>query len=86
MAFVKRNRLLVLILILAFALRFIGILPNISHPDEGILQIYSWNLVKNVLSGGDFNPHIFKYGSLNFYAHALVSAPIFLGIYLVFYL
>ncbi|KKU10940.1 MAG: Glycosyl transferase family 39 [Candidatus Woesebacteria bacterium GW2011_GWB1_45_5] len=83
MAFVKRSKLLLLVLITAFLLRFLGIMPGISHPDEGILQIYSWDLFKNIASQGDFNPHIFKYGSINFFLHAAVSAPVFLAAYFI---
>lgn len=74
---------LVLVLILASLLRFIGLWPNIAHPDEAHVQIYSWNLINNILTNGDFDPHTFKYGSFFFYSQALVSFPILFFNYLL---
>ncbi len=79
----KRNKLLSFILFFALIIRLVGIWPNIGHPDEGVLQVYSWKLVDSVISKFDFNPHIYKYGTLNFYLHALVSLPVFLAYYLL---
>lgn len=73
---IGKDKILIIILTLAFLLRFIGLMPNIDHPDEGYVQIKSWNLVKNVITKGDFNPHTFKYGSLFFYYQALTAFPI----------
>lgn len=73
---ISKDKILILILILAFLLRFIGLLPNIDHPDEGYVQIKSWDLVKNVITKNDFNPHTFKYGSLFFYYQSLTAFPI----------
>ncbi len=72
----KANKLLTVILLLAFFLRFIGLIPNIDHPDEGFVQIKSWDLVKNIVTQGDFDPHTFKYGTLFFYLQTLVYFPV----------
>lgn len=77
-----KNKLLVGILVLATALRFIGLMPNISHPDEGHVQTISYNLVKNIIDRGDFNPHSFKYGSWEFYLQALGVFPVFATTYI----
>lgn len=71
-----KKKLLFLILILATLLRFIGLTPNVAHPDEGPVQVYSQELLLNILTKGDFNPHTFKYGSLIYYLHAIAYLPI----------
>lgn len=69
---------IIAIIFWAFLLRVIGIWPNIQYADEAHIQVYSWDLLKNIITQGDFNPHSLKYGSLIFYLHALFSAPVFL--------
>lgn len=71
-----QKKLLTAILFLALALRLVGLVPNVAHPDEPHVQIQSQNLVKNIWTSGDFNPHSFKYGSLVFYLQAAVYFPI----------
>ena len=77
---IKKNRLLILILVLASLLRFIGLVPNVAHPDEPHVQIFSRNLVRDIIVKGDFNPHTFKYV---FYLQALAYFPILVSSYLV---
>ena len=72
----RQNKILMLILLVAFLFRFIGLTPNIDHPDEGYVQIKSWDLVKNIVISFDFDPHSFKYGTLFFYLQSLVYFPI----------
>lgn len=70
------------IILIAFFLRVVGLIPNIAHPDEAHVQTFSWDLAKNIISYGDFNPHTFKYGSLMFYLQTLTLLPIFLATFL----
>lgn len=74
--------MLVFILAIALIIRIIGILPNIPYPDEAHIQVYSYKLVENILTKGDFHPHTFKYGSFIFYFQTAVSMPIFVATYL----
>lgn len=74
-----KSKLLILILVLATLLRFIGLMPNIAHSDEGYVQDISWGLINNIVTHGDFNPHSFKYGTWEYYLQAAVAAPV-LGI------
>lgn len=53
-------------------------MPNIIHPDEPFIQLRSWELLYNIFSKGDFNPHTFKYGPLTFYLNAIFSLPVFI--------
>lgn len=80
---ISQNKLLLIILLIAAITRFIGLMPNIPYPDEAHIQKYSWNIVKNIITENDFNPHTFKYGSLIFYLQAAVSGLVFIGAYLV---
>lgn len=73
---IQRNKTLFIILILAFGLRFVGLVPNVLHPDESPLQDFSKQLLLNILTKGDFDPHTFKYGSLMYYIHALFYLPV----------
>lgn len=79
----KQKGLLFLILAVAAALRFIGLVPNVLHADEGYIQDIAWDLVRNLINKGDFNPHSFKYGSLMFYLQALSAFPILAITYLL---
>lgn len=82
--FVSSNKILALILFISLALRFIGLIPNISNNDEGYILKHSKELFYNIVSKGDFDPHAYKYGSLIFYLQALVYIPIYLiGLFLV---
>lgn len=76
-----KSKALITILILATLLRFIGLMPNISHSDEGYVQDISWNLVNNIVTHGDFNPHSFKYGTWAYYLQAIVAAPVLGTVY-----
>lgn len=78
---ITANKPLIFILLVASGLRFIGLLPNISHPDEGYVQIISSNLLENIITHADFNPQSFKYGSFIYFAQALFYAPVFLVSY-----
>jgi 4-amino-4-deoxy-L-arabinose transferase-like glycosyltransferase len=79
---VLNNKYLTIIILLAFLLRFIGLFPNIAHPDEGYVQIISGDLAKNILVHGDFNPRSFKYGSFIYYAQAIFYLPVLISDYL----
>ena len=76
----KDNRysvLLVIILLVAFALRMWGIghdLPYIYHPDEPSYIAIS----QNIFRMGDLNPHFFHYPTLFFYLNALAYIPFYL--------
>ena len=70
-----RNRphrlLLLIILIIAFALRFKGVwlgYPLPVHPDEPKLVEAALNIIRT----GDMNPHFFNYPSLNIYLQASI--------------
>ncbi len=70
------NVALVLIMLLAFALRFAGLsqsLPYLDNPDEPTLV----NAAIKMLQTGDLNPHFFRWPSLPFYLQFLVSLPTF---------
>lgn len=74
--FLRKNKWFTLILVLAALLRFVGVIPNIQHPDESYIVDYSGKLVTGILTHGDFNPHTFKYGSPIFYINSLFYMPI----------
>lgn len=71
-----KSKVLIAIIVLATLLRFIGLMPNIAHSDEGYLQDVSWGLINNIVTKGDFNPHSFKYGTWAYYLQAAVAAPV----------
>lgn len=79
----NRNKILTLILFIAFAVRLMGLYPNfINHPDEGWVQTYSAKLFYNIITKGDFNPYTYKYGSFIFYLATIPYFPITLASYL----
>lgn len=79
-----RNKILTLILFIAFLVRVLGLFPNfINHPDEGWVQTYSGKLFYNIITKGDFNPYTYKYGSFIFYLAAIPYFPIMFASYLV---
>lgn len=85
--FFKNNFLLLFILLIATATRFIGLIPNLPfHPDEGYIQKASQELFLNIVTKGDFEPHAYKYGSLIIYLQALVYLPFFVLTYLLKFL
>lgn len=79
----KDNKLLIAIIVFAFLIRIIGVVPNIYHADESFVNSYSYELAKNIISKGDINPHTFKYGSFIFYLQATSYLPVFLFSYIV---
>jgi len=81
---VLRHRTLFLVLLLAVFINFVGVLPNIRHPDEPPLHDDSILLVVNAISKGDFDPHTYKYGTINYFIHAIVYAPFIVSGYVVY--
>ncbi len=80
----KIDLLLVIILLIAFLVRFIGLIPNLSyHPDEAYIQKASKELFENIITKGDFEPKAYKYGSIVFYLQSLVYFPFFILTYLL---
>lgn len=57
------------IVLLAVFLNFTGLTPNVRHPDEPPIHDYAKNLIVNIVSKGDFDPHSFKYGSTIYFIH-----------------
>ncbi len=80
-SFVKQNKILLVIILLALLLRFVGLMPNTINADESYVQTHSWDLVLNLIKHGDPNPHTFKYGSLMFYFQAIAAFPILITTY-----
>lgn len=74
----KRNFLIILILVLAFLIRIIGITPgfNNHHPDEGMSYTSATEMIQN----GDINPRRFDYPSgvplLHFLIYKTVILPV----------
>ena len=79
LAILSKNKILTLIIILASIVRFVGLIPNIAHPDELYIIKASRNLVYNIIQYGNFDPHAYKYGSVIFYLQSLVYLPIILA-------
>ncbi|MEK7451135.1 MAG: glycosyltransferase family 39 protein, partial [Patescibacteria group bacterium] len=80
----SRNKILTLILFIAFSVRILGLYPNfINHPDEGWVQTYSEKLFYNIIAKGDFNPYTYKYGSFIFYLGTIPYFPIISASYLM---
>ncbi|MDO8621179.1 MAG: glycosyltransferase family 39 protein [Candidatus Levybacteria bacterium] len=80
----SRNKILTLILFIAFFVRILGLYPNfINHPDEGWVQTYSEKLFYNIIAKGDFNSYTYKYGSFIFYLAAIPYFPIIFISYLM---
>lgn len=77
-SFVNANKLLLVIVIIAILLRFIGLIPNISHTDEAYIIKHSRQLFYNIIAHGDFDPHAYKYGSFIFYFQSVTYLPIFI--------
>lgn len=81
----SQSKLILLIILLAGLMRFMGLTPNIPfHPDEGYTQLATHNLVVDIVSKGDFEPKAYKYGSLIFFINTLVYLP-FLILTFVYY-
>jgi len=71
-------------ILLAIFINFVGLMPNIRHPDEPPLHEDSIKLVVEAVSHGDFNPHTYKYGTINYYFHAIFYFPILISGYFVY--
>ncbi|QQG47082.1 MAG: glycosyltransferase family 39 protein [Candidatus Woesebacteria bacterium] len=82
-SFIKKNKILFLVILIAIILRFVGLMPNILHADESYVQDHSWDLVKNFIVSRDINPHTFKYGTLMFYFQTIGAFPVLVGTYLL---
>lgn len=79
-----KNPLLLLILLLAFGVRFTGLLPNLPyHPDEGAIQQTSHKLFLSIITEGNFEPDSYKYGSIVFYIQALSFLPLLIWTYIL---
>lgn len=82
-----QTNLVLLVIVLATFVRFMGLMPNIPfHPDEGYTQQATHNLVVDIVSKGDFEPKAYKYGSLIFFINALVYLPILIWTYVFYFL
>lgn len=77
---IKDNYVLIFILILALAVRIIGLIPgyNMNHPDEGIFSTSAIDMVIN----GDFNPRRFDYPSGVSLIYYLIYSQIILPVVL----
>ncbi|MBI4058799.1 glycosyltransferase family 39 protein [Candidatus Microgenomates bacterium] len=86
---VTRAKLLLLILILAFLLRTIGITPNFQqHPDEpGVIEPASKIAINTIFHHNpdpNVEPQPFKYSSSIFYMHALIRSIILMSSYSIY--
>lgn len=74
---IKKNKLLSLIIFIAFLVRLWGLLPNyFYHPDEPWMQVFGQKLFYSIVTKGDFDPHEYKYGPFIVYLGALPHFPI----------
>lgn len=68
--FIKKNIIIISILILSTFMRFTGFLyglPDYPDPDEPVVISKAVNIFK-----GDLNPHFFNYPSLFLYINAII--------------
>ncbi len=73
---VKQNKLLSFIISIAFLFRFWGLYPNLlTHDDEPNIRLFAHKLFINIVTRADFDPHIYKDGSLSYYRNALICFP-----------
>lgn len=90
MKFLKRqNKLLLLILFIAFLLRIVGLTPNFQqHPDEpGVIEPANQIMINTILNHNpdpNVEPHPFKYASAIFHMHALIRGVFLSGAFFIY--
>lgn len=82
-----KDKLLLLIFLLAFILRIVGLTPNfLQHPDEpGVIEPSSKILINTVINHNpdpNVEPLPFKYASAIFYMHAIIRGVLLSTIYI----
>lgn len=78
---------IILILLIASVVRFVGLVPNTPyHPDEAYTQQATQRLAENIVLKGDFDPKAYKYGSFIFFINSLTYLPFLIWTHIIYFL